>query len=134
MIRDPEILNDLLDTISRYVLRSLFGTNNGIGSAAIVFDGTPEQKEKYLPRYASVSLASARTCYQKPEPRYGLAVRRQARESDRTVSSARSKGESCCLRFEHISRAKRCSVDAMCLRRKSIHVPAEDDPGDVLIV
>lgn len=115
MIRDTEVLNGLLDTISRYVrerlvpletqvadddaipddvveemkamglfgltipeeygglgltmeeealvaielgrtspaFRSLFGTNNGIGSAAIVFDGTPQQKEKYLPRYAS---------------------------------------------------------------------------------
>lgn len=33
--------------------RSLIGTNNGIGSAAIVFDGTEEQKQKYLPLYAS---------------------------------------------------------------------------------
>jgi acyl-CoA dehydrogenase len=110
MIRDPEILNDLLDTISRCVqerlvplgaqvadedtipdhvveemkamglfgltipeeyggvgltmkevvlvaielgrtspaFRSLFGTNYA-GSATIVLDGTPEQKEQYLP-------------------------------------------------------------------------------------
>lgn len=33
--------------------RSLIGTNNGIGSAAIVFNGTEEQKRKYLPKYAS---------------------------------------------------------------------------------
>jgi acyl-CoA dehydrogenase len=33
--------------------RSLIGTNNGIGSAAIVFDGTEAQKQKYLPRYAT---------------------------------------------------------------------------------
>lgn len=33
--------------------RSVFGTNNGIGSAAIVFDGTSEQKNHYLPLYAS---------------------------------------------------------------------------------
>ncbi len=33
--------------------RSLIGTNNGIGSAAIVFDGTEEQKQEYLPKYAS---------------------------------------------------------------------------------
>ena len=33
--------------------RSLMGTNNGIGSAAIVFDGTEEQKQEYLPKYAS---------------------------------------------------------------------------------
>ena len=33
--------------------RSILGTNNGIGSAAVVFDGTEAQKEKFLPRYAS---------------------------------------------------------------------------------
>ena len=33
--------------------RSVLGTNNGIGSAAIVFDGTEEQKQRYLPRFAS---------------------------------------------------------------------------------
>jgi len=33
--------------------RSVFGTNNGIGSAAIVFDGTEDQKNRYLPEYAS---------------------------------------------------------------------------------
>ena len=33
--------------------RSLFGTNNGIGSQGILLDGTPEQKAKYLPRLAS---------------------------------------------------------------------------------
>ncbi len=35
------------------VFRSLIGTNNGIGSAAIVFDGSQAQKERYLPRFAS---------------------------------------------------------------------------------
>lgn len=33
--------------------RSIMGTNNGIGSAAVVFDGTEEQKQKFLPKYAS---------------------------------------------------------------------------------
>lgn len=33
--------------------RSILGTNNGIGSAAVVFDGTEEQKQRYLPKYAS---------------------------------------------------------------------------------
>lgn len=33
--------------------RSILGTNNGIGSAAIVFDGTEEQKQRFLPKYAS---------------------------------------------------------------------------------
>jgi len=33
--------------------RSLFGTNNGIGSQGILLDGTPEQRAKYLPCLAS---------------------------------------------------------------------------------
>jgi len=33
--------------------RSVFGTNNGIGSRGIVMDGTLQQKQKYLPRMAS---------------------------------------------------------------------------------
>ena len=33
--------------------RTRIGTNNGIGSQGIVIDGTPEQKEAYLPRLAS---------------------------------------------------------------------------------
>jgi acyl-CoA dehydrogenase len=33
--------------------RSILGTNNGIGSAAVVFDGTDAQKQKFLPKYAS---------------------------------------------------------------------------------
>ncbi|MDX1490168.1 MAG: acyl-CoA dehydrogenase family protein [Pseudohongiellaceae bacterium] len=33
--------------------RSIMGTNNGIGSAAVVFDGTEEQKQRFLPKYAS---------------------------------------------------------------------------------
>ena len=33
--------------------RSILGTNNGIGSAAVVFDGTEEQKQRFLPKYAS---------------------------------------------------------------------------------
>jgi acyl-CoA dehydrogenase len=36
--------------------RSIAGTNNGIGSQGIVIDGTPEQKNKYLPRLASGEL------------------------------------------------------------------------------
>lgn len=33
--------------------RARVGTNTGIGSEALVADGTPEQKQKYLPRLAS---------------------------------------------------------------------------------
>jgi acyl-CoA dehydrogenase len=33
--------------------RSVFGTNNGIGSQGLLMSGTPEQKQKYLPRMAT---------------------------------------------------------------------------------
>jgi len=48
--------------------RSIMGTNNGIGSAAIVFDGTEEQKQKYLPKYASGEWIS---CFCLTEPDAG---------------------------------------------------------------
>jgi acyl-CoA dehydrogenase len=35
------------------VFRSVIGTNNGIGSQAIIMFGTPEQKQRYLPKLAS---------------------------------------------------------------------------------
>ncbi len=46
--------------------RSVMGTNNGIGSAAIIFDGTEEQKQKYLPKYASGELIGA-FCLTEPD-------------------------------------------------------------------
>ena len=48
--------------------RSIMGTNNGIGSAAIVFDGTEEQKQKYLPKLASGDYIS---CFCLTEPDAG---------------------------------------------------------------
>ena len=48
--------------------RSLIGTNNGIGSAAIVFSGTEAQKRKYLPKYASGEWIS---CFCLTEPEAG---------------------------------------------------------------
>ena len=48
--------------------RSIMGTNNGIGSAAIVFNGTDEQKKKYLPKYASGEWIS---CFCLTEPEAG---------------------------------------------------------------
>ena len=39
--------------------RSAVGTNNGIGSLGIVFDGTEAQKTKYLPRLASGELVGS---------------------------------------------------------------------------
>lgn len=46
--------------------RSLIGTNNGIGSAAIVFDGTEQQKQHYLPKYASGELIGS-FCLTEPD-------------------------------------------------------------------
>ena len=48
--------------------RSLIGTNNGIGSAAVVFNGTEEQKRKYLSKYASGEWIS---CFCLTEPEAG---------------------------------------------------------------
>jgi len=48
--------------------RSIMGTNNGIGSAAVVFNGTEEQKQKFLPKYASGEWIS---CFCLTEPDAG---------------------------------------------------------------
>mgnify|MGYP001232344066 FL=1 len=48
--------------------RSIMGTNNGIGSAAVVFSGTEAQKQKYLPKYASGEWIS---CFCLTEPEAG---------------------------------------------------------------
>lgn len=46
--------------------RSLIGTNNGIGSSGILIDGTEEQKQKYLPRYASGEIIGS-FCLTEPD-------------------------------------------------------------------
>jgi acyl-CoA dehydrogenase len=46
--------------------RSAIGSNNGIGSTGIVLDGTPAQKQKYLPRLASGELIGS-FCLSEPE-------------------------------------------------------------------
>lgn len=46
--------------------RSVFGTNNGIGSQGIVMDGTEEQKRFYLPRLASGEIVGS-FCLTEPE-------------------------------------------------------------------
>lgn len=48
--------------------RSILGTNNGIGSAAVVLEGTEEQKQRFLPRYASGELIG---CFCLTEPDVG---------------------------------------------------------------
>jgi acyl-CoA dehydrogenase len=50
------------------VFRSLFGTNNGIGSQGLIMDGREEQKLNYLPRLASGELIS---CFALTEPEAG---------------------------------------------------------------
>jgi len=39
--------------------RSVFGTNNGIGSQGIIMDGTPAQKQAWLPRLAAGELIAS---------------------------------------------------------------------------
>ena len=48
--------------------RSIMGTNNGIGSAAVVFNGSDAQKQKYLPKYATGEWIS---CFCLTEPEAG---------------------------------------------------------------
>jgi acyl-CoA dehydrogenase len=48
--------------------RSLFGTNNGIGSQGILIDGTEEQKNAWLPRMASGEIIGS---FALTEPGYG---------------------------------------------------------------
>jgi len=48
--------------------RSRIGTSNGIGSMGILFDGTEEQKQKYLPRIASGEWTA---CFALSEPEAG---------------------------------------------------------------
>jgi acyl-CoA dehydrogenase len=48
--------------------RSRIGTSNGIGSMGILFNGTEEQKQKYLPRIASGEWTS---CFALSEPEAG---------------------------------------------------------------
>ncbi|KAG1584217.1 hypothetical protein G6F46_015003 [Rhizopus delemar] len=48
--------------------RARVGTNTGIGSEALVADGTEQQKERYLPRMASGELTG---CFALTEPQAG---------------------------------------------------------------
>ncbi|HKY95579.1 MAG TPA: acyl-CoA dehydrogenase family protein [Kiloniellales bacterium] len=46
--------------------RSIFGTNNGIGSQGILIDGTEEQKRKYVPKLASGEIIAS-FCLTEPD-------------------------------------------------------------------
>ncbi len=48
--------------------RSRIGTNNGIGSMGILFDGTEEQRQRYLPKIASGEWTA---CFALSEPEAG---------------------------------------------------------------
>ena len=65
---EEEILVSIALGRTSPAFRSIMGTNNGIGSAAVVFNGTEEQKQKYLPRYASGDWIS---CFCLTEPEAG---------------------------------------------------------------
>jgi acyl-CoA dehydrogenase len=53
---EEEVLAAIALTRAAPAFRSIMGTNNGIGSLGLVFDGTEAQKKKYLPRLASGEL------------------------------------------------------------------------------
>ena len=65
---EEEILVSIALGRTSPAFRSIIGTNNGIGSAAVVFNGTKEQKLKYLPKYASGEWIS---CFCLTEPEAG---------------------------------------------------------------
>jgi len=65
---EEEILVSIALGRTSPAFRSIMGTNNGIGSAALVFNGTEEQKQKYLPKYASGEWIS---CFCLTEPEAG---------------------------------------------------------------
>jgi acyl-CoA dehydrogenase len=61
--------------------RSLIGTNVGIGSQAIVIDGTEEQKRDYLPRLASGELVGS-FCLTEPDSGSDAASLRTSARKD----------------------------------------------------
>ena len=65
---EEEILVSIALGRTSPAFRSIMGTNIGIGSAAIVFNGTDEQKARYLPKYASGEWVS---CFCLTEPDAG---------------------------------------------------------------
>jgi acyl-CoA dehydrogenase len=46
-------------TYASPVFRSYFGTTNGVGTLGIINDGTPEQRDRYLPRIATGELMAS---------------------------------------------------------------------------
>lgn len=63
---EEEVLATFEVTRASPAFRSLFATNNGIGAQGIVLDGTPEQKERFLPRLASGEIVGS-FCLTEPD-------------------------------------------------------------------
>lgn len=59
MTQEEEVLMSIELSKTSPAFRSVVGTNNGIGSQALVIDGTQAQKEKYLPRLATGEIVGA---------------------------------------------------------------------------
>jgi acyl-CoA dehydrogenase len=56
---EEEVLASMALCYASPVFRSRIGTNTGIGSQGIVIDGSPEQKQKYLPRLAAGEITGS---------------------------------------------------------------------------
>lgn len=56
---EEEVLTSMALCYASPVFRSRIGTNTGIGAQGIVIDGTPAQKQKYLPRLASGEITGS---------------------------------------------------------------------------
>jgi acyl-CoA dehydrogenase len=66
--------------------RSVFGTNNRIGSQGLLMDGTPEQKARYLPRLASCDIIGSFALTEAESGSDAAALKSQAvREGDEYV-------------------------------------------------
>lgn len=64
MEEEVQVVFELTQTSPAY--RSLLGTTVGIGSQGLVWDGTPEQKESWLPRMATGEVIAS-FCLTEPE-------------------------------------------------------------------
>ena len=56
---EEEVLTSMALCYASPVFRSRIGTNTGIGSQGIVIDGSPKQKQKYLPRLAAGEITGS---------------------------------------------------------------------------
>jgi acyl-CoA dehydrogenase len=63
---EEEVLVGLALGRAAPAFRSVFGTNNGIGSQGILIDGTEDQKRKYVPKLASGEIISS-FCLTEPD-------------------------------------------------------------------